>query len=307
LWHIRQIFCHEAFVTPATDVDRSWMLFPHGLLVFERADPAGPSHLLVSHVDFCTTPACSCRDVGLRAIAVDADDDFDPAVLSADTLRAEFATNAMEARLDIDTGRVVPDDYEGRVPLSPDWIDYLQSTIDGELLDELHDRWLRAKGTKSVPKTDWQPRGPGDLVGWHEVHPADRPDVYLDDDGAFLAEELFCVNPTCTCSEAVIAFAPAAVGHAPDVGAIRLRVPSLHVIQRDVTPEHAALLDRLWRAFSRRHRNLPARLTQRTTHMLTLASKRRPHRTPTTRSSARVGRNQPCPCGSGKKFKRCCG
>jgi len=26
-----------------------------------------------------------------------------------------------------------------------------------------------------------------------------------------------------------------------------------------------------------------------------------------TRPSARTGRNEPCPCGSGKKFKRCCG
>ena len=25
------------------------------------------------------------------------------------------------------------------------------------------------------------------------------------------------------------------------------------------------------------------------------------------RMSTKVGRNEPCPCGSGKKFKRCCG
>ena len=25
------------------------------------------------------------------------------------------------------------------------------------------------------------------------------------------------------------------------------------------------------------------------------------------RSSSKVGRNEPCPCGSGKKYKRCCG
>ncbi|RKY21023.1 MAG: hypothetical protein DRQ55_05815 [Planctomycetota bacterium] len=31
-------------------------------------------------------------------------------------------------------------------------------------------------------------------------------------------------------------------------------------------------------------------------------------RTPSlTRPGAKLGRNQPCPCGSGKKFKRCCG
>lgn len=28
--------------------------------------------------------------------------------------------------------------------------------------------------------------------------------------------------------------------------------------------------------------------------------------TPTQRSKGRVGRNDPCPCGSAKKFKRCC-
>ncbi len=25
------------------------------------------------------------------------------------------------------------------------------------------------------------------------------------------------------------------------------------------------------------------------------------------RTSTKVGRNDPCPCGSGKKFKKCCG
>jgi len=25
------------------------------------------------------------------------------------------------------------------------------------------------------------------------------------------------------------------------------------------------------------------------------------------RSGAKIGRNDPCPCGSGKKYKKCCG
>ncbi len=28
---------------------------------------------------------------------------------------------------------------------------------------------------------------------------------------------------------------------------------------------------------------------------------------PVTRKTVKVGRNEPCPCGSGKKYKRCCG
>ena len=38
----------------------------------------------------------------------------------------------------------------------------------------------------------------------------------------------------------------------------------------------------------------------------------RPRRTsarrlPPRRSATKVGRNDPCPCGSGKKYKKCCG
>jgi uncharacterized protein len=32
-----------------------------------------------------------------------------------------------------------------------------------------------------------------------------------------------------------------------------------------------------------------------------------PPPTPTRYENRKVGRNEPCPCGSGKKFKRCCG
>ncbi|MCK5648583.1 MAG: SEC-C domain-containing protein, partial [Gammaproteobacteria bacterium] len=28
---------------------------------------------------------------------------------------------------------------------------------------------------------------------------------------------------------------------------------------------------------------------------------------PFVRDGQKVGRNQPCPCGSGKKYKQCCG
>lgn len=292
-------------VNPAAATDRSWALFPHGLLVFERAQP-GVSHLLVAKVEACTTRGCECRDIGLRAITLDADDSFDPATLGSDALLAKFATAAMEARLDIDTGSVAPDDYDGRVPLSVEWIQYVQSQIDGELLDVLHEKWLHAKGVKSVPKTDWEPRDPGDLVGWYEAHPSDRPDVYLDDDGAFIAEDLFCVKPTCTCDEAVVAFTPANTAGAQDVGSIRLRISTLDVVERRVEANDAALLDRLWLAFSARHRRLTARLSERNKQLVELASDHL-HRGAPVRSTPRAGRNEPCPCGSGKKYKRCCG
>ncbi|WP_136246938.1 SEC-C metal-binding domain-containing protein [Halomonas borealis] len=32
-----------------------------------------------------------------------------------------------------------------------------------------------------------------------------------------------------------------------------------------------------------------------------------PPKSPTVRSTPKVGRNDPCICGNGKKFKKCCG
>jgi preprotein translocase subunit SecA len=32
-----------------------------------------------------------------------------------------------------------------------------------------------------------------------------------------------------------------------------------------------------------------------------------PARLPKVRAEPKIGRNQPCPCGSGTKYKKCCG
>jgi hypothetical protein len=262
--------------------------------------------MLLSRLVACTARDCTCREVGLQAIALDVGDDFDPTSLTTEALRPRLASaSAMNAQLDIDLGSVAPDDFEGRVPLSDDWAAYVESQIDGDLLDRLHEQWLRAKGVKAAPTTDWESYTPGDLVGWTEAHPDDRADLYADGDKLFIAEELYCVTPGCTCSEAAIRFTPTSDG-APPLGTIRLRIPTLEFVERDVTPDKATLLDRLWGGFCARHRHLAERLAERRTQMAELGSRRAQPRTPVTRSAERVGRNEPCPCGSGKKYKRCC-
>jgi SEC-C motif-containing protein len=36
-------------------------------------------------------------------------------------------------------------------------------------------------------------------------------------------------------------------------------------------------------------------------------SSQQPRQTPTQRAQPKIGRNEPCSCGSGKKYKKCCG
>lgn len=54
-----------------------------------------------------------------------------------------------------------------------------------------------------------------------------------------------------------------------------------------------------WHCFSDRFHDLPARPP--------LAGEAAPTNTGFTRPTPKVGRNEPCPCGSGKKYKKCCG
>lgn len=296
-------------MTVAHRSDRSWQLFEHGLFVFESTGgPSEPTRILVSRLELCTARGCSCRDVGLKAISFEVENrDLARAGLTNEGLHSKFASgDAMNVRVDIDLGLVGPDEHEGRVPLSEEWTKRLQSQIDGELLELLHERWLRAKGMTSSPNTDWVPRGIGELVGWDEAHPDDRQDLYLDGKTVVSADDLYCVKPACSCNEVRVHFVPTKRG-APPVGSVRVRLPDGAVIATESKPANAATLDRLWRAFRARHR-VAELLERRQQQMIELARLRAEQQSapPPATSGQRVGRNELCPCGSGKKYKRCC-
>jgi uncharacterized protein len=79
--------------------------------------------------------------------------------------------------------------------------------------------------------------------------------------------------------------------------------------RRDLVPNHTfAKLEAVPDAKETLRRDLDAVIAA--THESFLKVRRaafEPHvHAPVLRRTARVGRNEPCPCGSGKKFKRCC-
>ncbi|MHB8873018.1 MAG: SEC-C metal-binding domain-containing protein [Myxococcaceae bacterium] len=220
--------------------------------------------------------------------------------------------SAMEARLDIDSGLVEPDEDEGRVPLSGEWVDYVQSQVDGELLDLLHERWLRAKGWRPRKPQEAHPpaRDAGKLLGWYETHPEDRRDLYLDGDSVFMADDLYCMNPACPCNEVTLDFAELVDDELTrSVGHLRLGLPDLNIVEWSSSGENRELVQRLWTAFRARHRQVADRLGKRKLSMTELGRlwfEAPAVKSKTTVGAERAGRNDPCPCGSGKKYKRCC-
>ncbi|MBI4509078.1 MAG: SEC-C domain-containing protein [Deltaproteobacteria bacterium] len=214
---------------------------------------------------------------------------------------------AMNFALDLDLGLVEPDEFKGRAPLSSDWVEYVTAQVDGELLDELHNGWLHAKRFRRGKPNEirWPVQDPAELVGWYALHPEDRRDCYLHEGRVFETEDLYCANPSCPCDEATLYFTEIADrDRAVPVGHLRVGLPNIQVLEWKPRGDQA-LLEQLWKTFQTRHRRAGERLMARKRHVIELARLRAEKQAPVV-APDRVGRNAPCPCGSGKKFKRCC-
>jgi hypothetical protein len=298
-------------VTVATDDTPSWKLFEHGLLVFERPPEAsGPHRLLVCRADFCSERECSCREVRLSAVGLELGADA-ATQLTQETFRALLdAGPPMRASISIDSAFVAPEAYDGRTSLPDEWVEYLESEVDGELLDIFQTRWLAAKGwrARTWQEINWPTQDSNEMVAWRELHPDDRRDLYSLNGGLFAATELYCPNPACTCTEARVEFTELLEDDdLRSVGSVRLQLPAVEALERQSPAGDSPLLDDLWSAFRHRHRHVGARLSTRRQRVMDIGKARAAAQVAApAKSKARVGRNDPCPCGSGKKHKQCC-
>ena len=252
----------------------------------------------------CANPACTCTEVDVELHGLD--DGLIRAELGDRTLRLSFAPGRPAARLR-DAHACVTVDFEtgecGKPTGDEELVAWFEAALDGELLDGLWSRWLAFRG--GAPECRGRPeRETGVMVAHDEVF-AGRRDVYLVDGARYEVRDFHCLEPDCTCDEAMVGFSQSwARDHEP-VGLVRVRLSDGTPLAYDADgPEPTALLRRLFDAYAARHRD-SGRLRRR--HAELLAAPPAPAPEPARRQDARVGRNDPCPCGSGKKYKRCCG
>lgn len=289
--------------------------FREGLLVL--TEPAGGG--LACVIKGCDNPKCMCREVQLRAIPFgrwvhDVRLDQGDLRFSVDETKPEAADlgHPVDLKLDVDHGNLLDDDGEPVDIEAQPRLKILEQTIDGPFLDEMARRLLRHKGLKieegaRYSKLDLDHWSPGDNVYWEEVFQEVRQDVYLSGDGeSYSAGDMYCPDPDCACGEAGVSF----LGEDGDVGMVRVELESGKV-KFEPKASHESLLQTLWRSFHQRHHGI-AHLKQRDIEMKKFGAEvlfARPDTVqPVTvrREQSKVGRNESCPCGSGKKYKKCC-
>lgn len=277
--------------------------------VFELA--GAPPVWMLAHT--CRTPGCACRMAKVMAshdgeqALLRYQDAFHEAMQGGHDFAPEAGANLLMFELDIDSSCVFA--LRGSEPLDMarhPAIAEVAERIDGDVLESLGRLWYHGKGRPDpeeaalrAPTIEVKGWKPGQRLGWDEACYGVRIDLYGIDGVSYDAMDFYCPTPSCACGEVIIHFAAPDGIESPGDVIVQLSGK----VEMDPYKKDHALLGRLWDAYRRRHPNHLARLSQRSQTMKSVGA-RLAVRQPAV--SHKVGRNAPCPCGSGKKYKKCC-
>lgn len=284
-----------------------------GLWVFWRATAGSREKegLVVTAVA-CDNRECPCREVHLSVVMANGllshvGFDAEGMFLGYDVTGGPVVPpeRSLSAVVDYETGEVRADGDEG---VDEDLLRWLQSEIDGEVLDRAYDVWLGAKGwcRNPAPQYGGWVRERGAMVGFGEAYPDARSDCYLEGGRRFLAMDQYCVEPGCSCGDVVVQFIEFVDERGRCVGLVRYDASAGRATSFESEPSCTdEFLRRLWGRYQARH-SLPGRFQQRMARMKEAGAARGRLAAAARPAVPAVGRNDPCPCGSGRKYKKCC-
>lgn len=273
-------------------------------------DGAPPVWILV-HT--CRTPGCACRSAKILAshegsqTLLRYQDVFHDAMQHGQDFVPDASADFLLFDLDIDTANVFA--LRGDSPLDLEQhpaIAEVAGRINGDMLESFGRLWYQGKGWRdperdalAAPAIEVKGWRLGQRLGWDEACYGVRMDLYDIDGVIYDAMDFYCPIPSCTCGEVIIHFSPPEGIEPP--GDVIVHLPDS--VDMDPGKKGGALLTRLWNAYRQRHTNHLARLSQRYQTMKSVGERLV---IPQPAVSHKIGRNEPCPCGSGKKYKKCC-
>ncbi len=170
--------------------------------------------------------------------------------------------------------------------------------------------------SREVPAFDpWEFWRPGNLMSHGDLFPDRAHAAFVWNDRGWEIDDLHCIERHCPCTDVRLVIAPAGIEEDDDhpfdagdhfAGTFLVTLPSLDPVEEETEGDHLAGPDELkalWTDLCASRPNLGAELAARRAEMKTV----RPPTAPPAVRRQKPGRNEPCPCGSGKKYKKCCG
>jgi len=288
------------------------------LLIRENTKSDGCFKGFLLEAQACDNPDCQCRDIFIKAIDIDEKvTPFDEIVIERDlfssTVHGEILDGVptLQLKVDIDTGRLVADENQTIGISEAELITRIDHEMKKrELLTIFKNRWRIAnnKNTDAYKEKDWSWWEPGQMVSWREVFPNSFDLLIEKDEKVIFFDDQYCVTPGCNCQEASLIFLEAEDSAVNILGMLSVDIGKWKIENSEPENLTAGELKALLKEFKKQYPFIKNELFDRRQRirkaMAEVLMYEPPPQSPFKQK--KIGRNDPCPCGSGKKYKKCC-
>jgi len=290
-------------------------------LIWQDEEQAKPGRGMVLWTMICDNPECKCRQVQIRAMAVDdrfkrmrvKGDDFMFSIPQEEVAGLPIPEKRLFAAVDVDTEEVSLSQGASEGEQDLELLGLLKEKMKGNLLDTVRRRWRAVEKNRDPDqwrRQDWSWWEPGLLVSWAEAFPDDLNFLIEHRQAVFWANDMYCLSPGCPCETLLIAFYQVdGKGNLQEVGTVAVDLGKWQVEEVHPKMGDQKKLRLLWKLLQKKP-DLKETIRKRRRELRTIGREisrmgsKEEAQEPLSRP--RVGRNDPCPCGSGKKYKKCC-
>ncbi|WP_253199431.1 SEC-C metal-binding domain-containing protein [Clostridium tagluense] len=261
------------------------------------------SSMIIKEV-YCTNPMCECRDLTLKFLKVDEMNNEGEILFSI--------------KLNIDTFKVLDKvSYDKAIKVDEIITEFLTG-LDIEIRDRFNENYKISKGlegekkVKPISEKVVEITMGGGCVSFNEIFDNVETINFRDEKSNLIyIDDLYCMNPKCLCNEAYLSFIVVNEldNNGENVFTLRYRLKSgkYDVESKSCTDEY---MNDILKAFNKEEKQMRENFKKRYKDMKVIGKqihdKNKTNTAPQT-ATLQVGRNDICPCGSGKKYKKCCG
>lgn len=151
----------------------------------------------------------------------------------------------------------------------------------------------------------------GVMISYHEIFPFAEDILFKNEGIQYLVDEQYCLDPKCSCKEVALTIIPFKNNKFPVSAQMTIRFNYQKKTWVIINNSHDKLLDlnKIVHGLIEIIPDLCNTLKQRHEKCKSLYNnfKRQNVISDVVPKKIKIGRNDPCPCGSGKKYKKCCG
>ncbi|MCB2353007.1 SEC-C metal-binding domain-containing protein [Clostridium estertheticum] len=261
------------------------------------------SRMIIKEI-YCTNANCDCREVILKFLKIDGDNNEGKILFSV--------------ALNIDTLRVI-DKVSYDLSVKADEI-IAEFITDFDLLikdrfnknDKISKGMEEETSVKTISQKAIDLTLNGSCVAFSEIFEDVEIINFRDGKNNLIyVDDQYCMNPKCLCNETFISFIVVNEVDKTGENVFTLRY-SLKNGKYDIESMACAdnYMNDILKSFKKEEKQIRRNLNKRYRDMKVIGKRlynENKMNTVPRISTAQVGRNDVCPCGSGKKYKKCCG